>query len=154
MTHGSAWETCALRSKLAEKGRLKIVRAVSKAWRRDGRKGKVVSAEMTEITSSSWKGMFRDELVLQRCCGLLSSGNWKFHDISLIFWVYILFMFLSLHFLILDSIFLIIWFFFYLSRNGPPSSFLSVFYSGVPVHSSSVKPSLWDDPPWNKGPWK
>lgn len=43
---------------------------------------------------------------------------------------------------------------FYVSRNGPPSSFLSVFDSVVPVHSSSAKPSLWDDPPWNKGPWK
>lgn len=41
--NGSARETCALRSKLVEKGRLKIVGAVSKASRRDGRKEKAVS---------------------------------------------------------------------------------------------------------------
>lgn len=60
---------------LVEKGRLKIVRAVGKASRRDGRKGKAVSAETTEVTSSSWKGMFRDEPALQRHRGLLSWGN-------------------------------------------------------------------------------
>lgn len=77
MTHGSARETCALWSKLAEKGRLKIVRTVGKASRRDGRKGKAVSAETTEVTSSSWNGMFRDEPALRGAvaCSLQGTEN-------------------------------------------------------------------------------